>query len=66
MTLRSVILIGGALVGMLYKHKVKELLYDCVIDNVTSLFCNELKIYNHKNPKSAYAMKNELASKLGF
>lgn len=65
MYLKNILLVGGACLGLFFRHHIKDIFYECIVDNFTSLFCSEMTISNNRNPRSAYAVKNELTRKLG-
>jgi hypothetical protein len=65
MSYKNIIIFGGACLGIFFRHKIKDLFYECIVDNITSLFCQEATVHNTKNPRSSYAVKNELTTKLG-
>lgn len=69
MNVKNILLVGGACLGpclgLFFRRKISDLFYECIVDNVTGMFCYEITVPNTKNPRSAYAVKNELTTKLG-
>lgn len=60
----NLLLYSSAIIGLCFRHKIQDLFYDCILDNVSGLFCKGVSITS-RNPKNMYAMKNELTKKLG-